>query len=360
MRKRILYVADTASRLYHCMVPFMEMMADKGYIVEAAARADHTDPYLTHQPCLDAFYPIDIPQNPLGRAGIRAYRKIKRLLGGRQYALIHTNAFAPSLLTRLAARDLPAKVVYMAHGLGFYRGAPLVNWLMYYPAEMIASRFTAEMVALNMEDFILARRAFPRTHVHYIPSVGIDLYDFQPMNYMRAGHKIILCVGELTRRKNQRQVLCAAAHLQRITPGFKVWFVGEGPMLDTYKRLAKRLGVDSLVEWLGYRHDIKTLLYKSDIVVSASRKEGVSRSLIEAMACGKPIVATDIRGHRELIAEGVNGYTVPLGDAGAMARACAELLHHPDILEMGSASRIMCLKYDIEYIKQRMASVYGV
>lgn len=360
MRKRILYVADTASRLYHSMVPFMEMMADKGYIVEAAARPDHTDPYLIHQPCLDTFHPIDIPPNPLSRAGVRAYKKIRRLLTGRQYALIHTNAFAPSLLIRLAARELPVKVVYMVHGFDFYRGAPLVNWLTYYPAEVIASRFAAETVALNMEDYVLARKAFPRTHAHYIPSVGIDLYDFQPMNYMRAGHKIILCMGGLTRRKNQRQVLYATAHLQRMTAGFKVWFVGEGPLLDAYKRLARRLGVDSRVEWLGYRHDIKTLLYKSDIVVSASRQEGVSRSLIEAMACAKPIVATGIRGHRELVAEGVNGYTVPLGDAEGMARACADLLNHPDILEMGSASRIMCLKYDIEYVKQRMASVYGV
>ena len=131
-------------------------------------------------------------------------------------------------------------------------------------------------------------------------------------------------------------------------------------MLDRCQRLAQRLGVDTYVEWLKFRPDLKTLLYKSDIAVSASRQEGVSRSLLMAMACGKPIVATDIRGQGELIAQGVNGYVVPLGDAISFAGACARLLTHPDIRQMGAMSRIMSLKYDVEYVKQRMAYIYGV
>lgn len=360
MRRRILYVAESASHIYHCMLPFMEMMEAKGYIVEAAARPDYTEPYLVQEPSLSVFHPIEMPAHPLSPAGFATYRKIRRLLVDRQYQIIHTNSFAPSLLVRLAARSLPARVVYMAHGFDFYQGSTLRRWLVHYSIESLLSRLTSDLITVNLEDYVRARAAFFHPHVHYVPSAGIDLYDFQPMSYIRAGHQIVMCVGEMTRRKNQSQVLRAIPHLKKTVSGFQVWFVGEGPLLDRCKRLAHRLGVEDDIQWLGYRHDIKTLLYKSDIVVSASRQEGVSRSLIEAMACAKPIVATDIRGHRELIAEGINGYIVPLGDARAFADACAQLLADSDILQMGSASRIMSLKYDIEYVKQRMASIYGV
>ena len=359
--KRILYVAATTSQLYHEMLPLMEMMADKGYIVEAAAWPDQTGMYLINQSCLHVFHAIGPVDRICSRKACRTYQKIKRLLRSRKYSIVHTNARVPSFLVRLAARGLPGtKVVYTAHGLDFYRGAPLGKWLLHYPAEYIASRFTGEMVTLNLEDYVLARAVFAKTRVHYIPSAGIDLDAYQPMQYMRAGHKIILCMGELTRQKNQGQILRSIVHLKRVTKDFKVWFAGEGPMQGHYQRLAKRLGVDACVEWLGFRPDIKTLLYKSDIVVSASRREGVSRSLLMAMACGKPIVATGIRGQQELIADGVNGYAVPLHDARAFADACAKLLSHPDILQMGATSRIMSLKYDVEYVKQRMAGIYGV
>mgnify|MGYP003835783441 CR=1 FL=1 len=361
MSKRILYVAATTSRLYHEMLPFMEMMSEKGYIVEAAACPDQSGIYLLNQRCLQAFHPIGPTARICSRNACRAYRKIKELLAGNPYQLIHTNDTALSFLVRIAARKHPdTKIVYMAHGLGFYRDAPLGKYLGQYPAESIASRFTEEMVTLNLEDFITAKDAFPRTRVHYIPSAGIDLDAYQPMQYMRAGYKVILCMGELTREKNQRQILQSIVHLKGMTKGFKVWFVGEGPMLGHYQTLARRLGIDDYVEWLGFRRDIKTLLYKSDIAVSASRREGVSRGLLMAMACAKPVVATDIRGHRELIAEGVNGYAAPTGDAKAFACACAKLMTHPDLLQMGAASRIMSLKYDLEYVKQRMAYIYGV
>mgnify|MGYP000324325998 CR=1 FL=1 len=361
MIKRILYVAATTSQLYHEMLPFMKMMADKGYLVEAAACPDHTGIFLINQSCLHIFHAIGTAPRICSRGAHRNYKKIKGMLALRKYDLIHTSDTVPSFLVCLAARSLrDTKVVYMANGLDVYRGAPLIRWLSRYPAEYIASRLTRQMITVNLEDYILARRLFAKTRVHYLPSAGIDLDAFQPMNYMRAGHKVILCMGDLTREKNQRQVLRSIVHLRRTTKNFRVWFVGEGPMRARYEKIARRLGIGEYVEWLGFRPDIKTLLYKSDIVVSASRQEGVSRSLLMAMACGKPLVATGIRGHRELIAGGVNGYAVPLNDAKAFADACAKLLAHPDILRMGSASRIMSLKYDVEYVKQRMAFLYGV
>jgi len=359
--KRILYVAATTGQLYHEMLPFMEMMADKGYIVEAAACPDQTGIYLVNQKCLHVFHPIGPVERLCSRSACRAYRAIRDLLASRRYHLIHTNDRTPSFLSRLAARRSPGtRVIYMVHGLDFYPGAPLCNWLAHFPAESIASRFTDEIVTLNLEDYVTARDAFPKPRVHYIPSAGIDLDVYQPMRYMRAGYRVILCMGDMTQRSNQCQILRAIVYLKDRIKGFRVWFVGEGPMLGRCKRLAKKLGVEAYVEWLEFRPDIKTLLYKSDIVVSASRREGVSRSLMMAMACAKPIVATDIRGHRELIAEGINGYAVPLGDPCAFAEACVRLLCHPDILQMGAAGRIMSLKYDLEYVKQRMAYIYGV
>lgn len=359
--KRILYVAATTSQLYHEMLPFMEMMADKGYIVEAVACPDQSGIYLVNQKCLHVFHAIGPIERVCSRRAYHAYQKLKGLLASRQYHLIHTNDMAPSFLVRLAARRLPdIKVIYMVHGLDFYRGAPVAKWISTYPAECIASRYTDEIITLNLEDFITARDAFSKSHVRYIPSAGIDLDVYQPMQYMRAGCKVILCMGDITRRSNQGQILRAIVHLKGVVKDFKVWFVGEGPMLGCYRKLAQRLGVEPYVEWLEFRPDLKTLLYKSDIVVSASRREGVSRSLLMAMACAKPVVATDIRGHRELVAEGINGYTVPPGDAKAFARACARLLTDPELLQMGAAGRIMSLKYDLEYVKQRMAYIYGV
>jgi glycosyltransferase EpsD len=361
MTGRILYVAATTSELYYDFLPLMEMMAEKGYTVEAAAYPDQACPYLVSHKSLRTFHALGRLTHLCSRSACRAYRKLKGLFQAKRYNLIHTTGTVPSLLARYAARKLSdTKVVYTAQGLDFYRGAPLIRWFTRCPAEYIASRWTDEMVTVNLEDYIRARGAFPETRVHYIPSAGVDLDTFQPMTYLRSGHKVILCIGELTHRKNQRQILKSLVHLKGMGHKFKVWFVGEGPMLGRYMRLAKRLGVEDCVEWLGCRPDIRTLLYKSDIAVSASRQEGVCRELLMAMACAKPIVATDIRGQRELVTDGVNGYAVPLHDAKAFARACAKLLNDPEILQLGAMSRIMSLKYDVEYIKHRMAGIYGV
>lgn len=355
----ILFAAATASHIYHFMLPFMEMMSRAGYAVDVLAGGDHTDEKLAGQPYIRRIDHIPFSRNPFDAGNARVVRTLRRLLRERRYDVIHTNTPVASFLMRIAARNLGGtRIVYMAHGFHFYRGAPLRNWLIYYPAEWLASRLTHDLITINREDYDLARRRFRRCRVHYLPGTGVDLERFRPDGGTAPDEHALLCVAEFIRRKNHRQIVRALPYILAEEPEAQVWFAGTGPLLEPCRAEARRLGVEGHIRFLGFRYDVPELISRAGAAVLASVHEGVPRFLLEAMACGKPIVATGVRGSRELVAEGENGHLVAVGDARGLARACLSALKSPGRERMGEKSLQMCLRYGLEHIKPALRDIY--
>ena len=137
----------------------------------------------------------------------------------------------------------------------------------------------------------------------YIEELGLKNDDF-----------VILMIAELNKNKNHVQLINAMTLLKYKYPKIKVLCAGNGPLKEELERKVKDLGLDKNIEFLGFRSDINKLLNISDCITLFSYREGLGKCLLEGMIAGKPLIATDTRGPRELIENNKNGYLVQIGD----------------------------------------------
>lgn len=141
--------------------------------------------------------------------------------------------------------------------------------------------------------------------------------------------KIILNVGELNENKNQKSAIRAMKRIVEKVPNSKLLIAGNGPELDNHKVLISELGLEKNVELLGYTTEVFKYMNICDALVACSFREGLPLNLMEAMLCGKPIVASINRGHKELIKDGYNGFLVGSTDIDAYAEKLLEVIESP-------------------------------
>lgn len=359
--KRILFVATVATHIKAFHKPYIDMLMNWGYEVEIACRLDVP---------LDGFprvWEVPFSRVPQSLDNIRAYLKLRDLLQRRRYDLIHVHTPVAAFLVRLAARRF-TPVLYTAHGFHFYRGAPLRNWLVYYPLERVAARWTGGLVVMNKEDYEAAQRMgfVPEKNLFYVHGVGVDIERYgDPAPLQKAdlqlppNARIVVCVAEFTARKNHLLLLNAWREVVRQVPEATLLLVGDGALRDRVASRVEEMNLTDSVRLLGFRPDVPQLLALAEAATLTSKHEGLPRVIMEAMAAGKPVVATDVRGNRDLVRHGVNGFLVPLGDSGALARHLVMLLKDPALAqEMGERGREMVKPYALENVLKEMAEIY--
>ena len=285
---------------------------------------------------------MDLDRSPYSTKNIQAYKQLVDFIKKENIDYIHCNTPVGGLLGRLAGEKCHVKkVLYQAHGFHFFEGAPKKNWIIYYPIEKRLARKTDAIVTINNEDFERAKTFKLRDdgHVYYVPGVGIDLSQYEINKHMRKikrdelglkdSDKMIISVGELNTNKNNKVILEAMAEIANNNVNY--FLCGIGPLEEKLRLLAKKYGIENQIHFLGYRNDIKDLLQAADIYVMPSIREGLSRSLMEAMACGVPCVVSDIRGNSDLINNSVNGFLC--SKATDYAHAIKTILESPDCAE---------------------------
>ena len=276
-------------------------------------------------------------------------------------------------LTRLVAEDARkkgTKVFYTAHGFHFYDGAPLVNWLTYYPVEKWLATKTDVLITINKEDYRRAKKNFKAGKVVYVPGVGIDLSKFESKPFIREKKRkelglkeddiVLLSVGELIERKNHRVVLEAIAGLKDMPFYDRLQYIicGIGALEDELKELCKTLGTSDHVHFLGYRNDISDICNAADIFVFMSHQEGLPVALMEAMACGLPAICSRIRGNTDLISDGKNGLFAE-NNAGDVGRKIEELEKNPEKRKAyGIAAEKTIKRYDLTSVEEKMIDIY--
>ena len=238
------------------------------------------------------------------------------------------------MIGRLAAHKIKTKINYTTHGFHFYKGAPLKNWLLYYPVERFLSRWTDVLVLINKEDFERAKKAFHAKRTEYLPGVGIDLKRFETNEELRiqkraelglkTGDIMLFSVGELNDNKNHGIVIRTIANLNH--PNIHYYVCGKGDWQESYEEMIRKLGVQDRVHIMGYQEDVVSFYQAADIFVLPSKREGLSVALMEAMASGKPVICADIRGNRELIDNKKGGYIIKKNTEGEYVCALQKLL----------------------------------
>ena len=229
MDKRVLMVATVPSMIGQFNMNNIKILLEMGYQVDAAADFKDTSIWpeervrkLKEQlakmnvDCIQ----LDFSRSPLKlNRHIQSYKETVRLLKDKKYAFIHTHTPIASAIVRLACNTTGTKVIYTAHGFHFYKGAPLKNWIIFYPVEKWLSKYTDLLITINQEDYKRARKSFRAKSVEFVPGVGVDTERFSPniSGRMRIRHELglddkqimLLSVGELNDNKNHASVIKA-------------------------------------------------------------------------------------------------------------------------------------------------------
>lgn len=365
---KILYVATVLSHICQFHLPHLRMLKEQGHEIHVAAHDNLAVKNGLQLRYADRHIEIPFERSPFDRRNIRAYRLLKELIDRENYDLIVCNTPVGGVLTRLAAkkaRKRGTKVVYIAHGFHFFKGAPFKNWLLYYPLEKHLSHLCDMVITINEEDYQLAKRCFPG-RVERIHGIGVDGDRFHPVSEeeqqalrraegLSEKDYVVLCTGELNENKNQKTLIAAAALLKEKTPNLAVLLAGNGPKEQELRKQIRELGLEESVRLLGYRTDLEHIVPAVDLVVSCSRREGLPLNIVEAMLCKKPVVASVNRGHRELVKDGTNGFLLSPDDTAGFADAIENLSKNPGMAEAyGIAGREIAEKYTSAAVEQTL------
>lgn len=343
MNRKVLLTATVQSHICQFHKPLMKLLQENGYEVHVAARNNLAEKNGLAMEFADEVFDIPFDRSPFSIKNIKAFKELSKVLAKNEYDYIHTNTPMGGMVTRLAANKYRkkngTKVFYTAHGFHFYNGAPKKNWLIYYPIEKMMSRFTDKLITITNEDYNLATKKFHCDVVH-MHGVGVNSSKFYVMTDeekaklrdelgYKMDTKIILNVGELNENKNQKSAIRAMKRIIEKVPNSKLLIAGNGPELDNHKVLISELGLEKNVELLGYTTEIFKYMNICDALVACSFREGLPLNLMEAMLCGKPIVASINRGHKELIKDGYNGFLVGSTDIDAYAEKLLKVIENP-------------------------------
>ena len=317
-------------------------------------------------------YPLSCTRSPLNKGTFKAIKEIKQIVSENDYDIVHCHTPIAAMCTRLACRKFRkngGKVFYTAHGFHFYKGAPLKNWLMFYPIEKICSYFTDTLITINKEDFAFAQKHLNAQKTEYVAGVGIDVKRFSEVEISKEEKRkelgipqnaiLITSVGELNDNKNHQIVLHALAQLKNENIYYII--AGVGDNADNLLTLAKELNLENNFKLLGYRTDIAEIYKVSDICCFPSIREGLPVAVMEAMAAGLPIISGDNRGSRDLCKNSINGFLCNPFNMQEFATAIQALANNTQLLnKIGNHNASTAQKFDYCNINKTMIDYYGI
>lgn len=318
-------------------------------------------------------YHIPIPRSPKQMIEIiKSYKKTKDLIYKNKYEIIHCHSPIGGVIARLAAHKYKSEkmqVIYTAHGFHFYKGAPIVNWLFYYPIERWFARYTDVLITINKEDYSRARTFKLKSggSVIYIPGIGLNTNKFSCNNTVIEVKRkelgipkdafVVTSIGELNVNKNHKVIIEALGEIKQDNIIFVM--CGHGNQKDNLQQLCKKLGISDQVLFLGHRSDISDILNVSNCFVFPSRREGLGMAAIEAMAAGLPIITSKNRGTREYSEDGKTGYMCKENKAECYKNAVLKLYKNPTLCrKFGDYNKMKAKQFDRIHIMEIMQKVY--
>lgn len=310
----VLIIAVVSGFLPKFLMQDVHMLMKRGYVVHYATNFDNPI-YECDKEALEDIgikcFPISIEKSPFAfQANSRALKALNRIVKDHDIDVVYMHNPVGGVLGRALA--IPNKniiTIYTAHGFHFYKGAPLINWLLYYPVERLFANITDVLITINHEDEKRAKTFKLRKNgiVKRIPSTGFEpkrfYFDENQKALLREKYDIkkdtfvFLSVGELNDNKNHATIIKAFAKAN-ITNS-QLLICGEGYKREQLQKLIEELKLEDSVKLCGYQTQIEDYYRMSDVFMFPSIREGMGMAAIEAMACGLPLIVSDNRGSRE-------------------------------------------------------------
>lgn len=341
--KKILQICAIDVSIDGLLKPLVLASMEQGYTVHCACTDTGRFEQLEQQGLTMIKVPIDRKITPIGN--LKSLIRLYRLMKAEKYDIVHVHTPIAAILGRIAAKwaGVP-HVIYTAHGFYFHDEMPKASYRLFYGLEkFFAKYFTDWMLLQSREDYELSvERRFTRKERIIHLSNGVDIQqkfnprlvdpqrsaDLKQKLGIQPDDTVFSFIGRFVREKGVFELLDAFEVLQREKPHVKLLMIGD--VLQSERDQETRLLMEQKLKSpgviaVGYRKDIPDLLAVSDVYVLPSYREGLPRSIIEAMAMAKPVIATNIRGCREEVFDGQNGLLVAKGDTDDLLRGMRAL-----------------------------------
>ena len=275
--------------------------------------------------------------------------KVRKVI--RQYDVVHAHLVHALYLCSIAARGLDVKIVYTEHSTSNNRRSksfmrPIEKWI-YGRYEKLIS--ISEQTQTALQSWLQSNdKRFVVVHN------GVDTKAFSSIHREKTPNSLIM-VSRFARSKDQETVIRA---MKMLNEDVTVRFVGDGENLEHCKQVAKEIGVENRVSFLGARSDVANLIAESYIGIQSSNWEGFGLTAVEMMAAGLPVIATEVDGLKQVV-EGA-GVLFPVGDAAVLAQYVKRILNDESYYDrLSEASTERAVKYDISMTAHLYVVVYN-
>lgn len=313
--KKILYTASRISHIINFHMPYIDYFKKKGYIVHILTQGKA-------KINIDKIYDISFEKKITSLKNIKTINYVKSILEKEKYDLIITNTTLASFVVRMAKQISKVKkqgqLINIVHGYLFSKNTPIIKKIPYILAEKLCMQSTNLLLTMNKEDFEIAKKyKLCKYEIKNIRGMGIPTppkffedikIDIRKKYNIKSDDILILYAGELSKRKNQIFLIQSMNEIIKKIPKVKLILAGDGDLYKYYKEEIKRLNLENSILMTGHIKDIKNLIYSSNIVISSSKSEGLPFNIMEAMSLKIPVIASNVKGHTDLIKDGYNGY----------------------------------------------------
>ena len=364
--KKVLYVTTVSRTINAFLIPHINMLLDNGYEVHCACSIDKpVDKELQRRGV--KIFEVPFSRNPLGIGNIKAFIKLEELQRINDYDIVHVHTPIAAIYGRLLKLNFPSlRVIYTEHGYHFLKGGSKLGWILYYPIEKIMAKFTDVTININKEDYEITKEKLKPKKCYLLNGVGLDLDKYKKLSSKEIQEKrkefglkdkdfVVLMVAEINKNKNHIQLINAMDILKDKYPNIKVLCIGDGTLKESLEKQIILRNLQNNIFILGYRLDVNKLINISDIGILLSRREGLPRNIMEFMACGRKVIATDIRGCRDLICDETIGTLVNVDDYESTAKAIEKYyILNDKSFEVSEEIR----KYDIDSINSELLKIY--
>ena len=324
MGQKILFTASTYSHIVNFHLPYLKKFQEEGCMLHAACGGSAMDiPYVEEVIDIPIEKTIWSPQN-FGAAAILR-RKILR----EKYDLVIAHTTLAAFITRLALRGMRKRPLLadMVHGYLFDDKTPYLKRKTLLAAERWMAPVTDLLLTMNWWDYELARKYRLGQKVVHVPGVGVDFsrFDNVPLDARQTLRNrlgilenafVLIYAAEFSARKSQMTLIYA---MEQLPEKVVLVLAGDGALRNKCETLSRRLGLERRVVFPGHVKDVEAWYAMADAAVSASRSEGLPFNVMEAMYAGLPVVASNVKGHSDLITDGETGLLYPYGDVEACA-----------------------------------------
>jgi glycosyltransferase EpsD len=366
LKYKILFVANIHNHFNSFHIPHIRWLTEQGYEVHCAANGTTSVPLVSKQ------HFIPLQRGLWSFENVKAYKALKKIIDTENYDLVHCHTSMGGAIGRLASikhRRLGKKVLFTSHEFPFYDNWMLKNWFTYFPIEVLLANLTDGIISINQFDYnLLTSGLFNCKYKYKISGIGVDAEKFKLVTIEEKASLrkkygfsqddfILIYAAEHTQRKNHNFIMEAIPLLKDL-PNLKVIFTGRGILHESNKRIAEERKIDNII-FTGYVDSIKGYMALADVGISSSFGEGLGINLVEELFLGIPIIASNNKGHREIIIDGVNGFVFNKGDHQKFVKSVSELNSNRDLYrEMAAKAPKTADKFSIHSSIEEMSIIY--